>query len=430
MLNISKLTHSTIQSRAEKIKTVQRTSVRNRSMQSGASVSSFILFIKVALLGMFLSACSDPQQGAAPEAAPQMPPPPVTVAEVVQKEVSDWKEYTGRLEASDSIVVMPRTSGYVVSVGFEDGAYVKKGDLLFQIDYRTVRAEVQRLKAEVKRSEAEIELSKRDLKRSESLRKKNAVSQEQLDNSRTRLTQAIAAAESAKADLKRTKVLDAITTVKAEFDGQVSNARVKKGSSVIAGNTVLTTLVSTDKTHAYFDVDEKTYARLRALENGKRLDEMNIPVLMGLAGENGYQHKGVIDFVDNQVDITTGTIRLRAVFSNSEGKFTPGMFARIKMQIGENFQGILVDEKAIVTDLSHKYVLVLGENNILQYRPVQLGSKFDGLRVVSSGLVAGEKIVIKGQGLPTVFPGMPVSPTEAEMVPATAPVADENSSQG
>jgi multidrug efflux system membrane fusion protein len=367
-----------------------------------------------------ITACSEPgenQDAQAPQGA-MPPPPPVTVAQVIQKEVSDWKEYTGRLEASDSIVVMPRTSGYVVSVGFEDGAHVKKGDLLFQIDYRTVRAEVQRLTAEVTRSEAEIELSERDLKRAESLRKKNAISQEQLDNSRTRLTQAIAAAESAKADLRRTKVLDAITTVKAEFDGQVSNARVKVGSSVIAGNTVLTTLVSTDKTHAYFDVDEKTFARLQALGNGKRLDEMNIPVFMGLAGEANYPHQGVIDFVDNQVDIATGTIRLRAVFSNEAGKFTPGMFARVKMQIGENYQGTLVDEKAIVTDLSHKYVLVLGENNILQYRPVQLGAKFEGMRIILSGLSAGEKIVVKGQGLPNVFPGMPVAPTEAEMAPA------------
>lgn len=360
-----------------------------------------------------------------PEAAmAAMPPPPVTVAEVIQGEVSDWKEYTGRLEASDSIVVMPRTSGYIVSVGFEDGAYVKKGDLLFQVDYRTVRAEVQRLEAEVKRNVAEIELSKRDLKRAESLRKKSAISQEQLDNSRTRLTQAIAAVESAKADLKRTKVLDAITTVKAEFDGQVSNARVKKGSSVIAGSTVLTTLVSTDKTHAYFDVDEKTFARLRSLGEGKRLDEMNIPVFMGLAGETTYPHQGVIDFVDNQVDISTGTIRLRAVFSNEDGKFTPGMFARINMQIGASYPGILVDEKAVVTDLSHKYVLVLGENNILEYRPVQLGPKFKGLRAIKSGLEAGEKIVIKGQGLPNVFPGMPVSPSDADMAPAT------NNSQG
>lgn len=370
----------------------------------------------------FVTACSEQgnDQAGAPSGAMPPPPPPVTVAAAIEKEVSDWKEYTGRLEASDSIIVMPRTSGYIVSVGFEDGAHVKKGDLLFQVDYRTVRAEVQRLKAEVKRSEAEIELSERDLKRAESLRQKNAISQEQLDNSRTRLTQAIAAAESAKADLQRTKVLDAITTVKAEFDGQVSNARVKKGSSVIAGTTVLTTLVSTDKTHAYFDVDEKTFARLQASKNGKRLDEMNIPVFMGLAGEQDYPHSGVIDFVDNQVDITTGTIRLRAVFSNEDGKFTPGMFARIKMQIGEAYQGVLVDEKAIVTDLSHKYVLVLGDNNILQYRPVELGPKFEGLRIIKSGLNAGEKIVIKGQGLPNVFPGMPVAPTEADMVPAAS----------
>ena len=193
---------------------------------------------------------------------------------------------------------------------------------------------------------------------------------------------------------------------------------MKVGSSVVAGSTELTTLVSTDTVHAYFDVDEQTYSRLRTLANGTPLEDMNISVYMNLFGEQDYPHQGVIDFVDNQVDITTGTIRLRAAFDNQTGQFTPGMFARLKMQVGANYEGILIDEKAIVTDLSHKYVLVLGEDNVLQYRPVQIGSKFQGLRAIKSGLNAGEKIVIKGQGLPNVFPGMPVSPTEAEMVPA------------
>lgn len=383
-------------------------------MKPGLRIAS--LLVSILSVGL-MAGCA--QEEEAPQAAGmQMPPPAVTVAEVISQEISEWKEFTGRLEAEDSIVVRPRTNGYVVSVNVEDGAKVKKGDVLFQIDYRVIRAEVGRLKADVKRAEAEIELAERDLKRAESLRTKNAVSQEQLDNSRTRLKQAIAEAESAKSDLKRSSILDAITTVKASFDGQVSNARVKVGSSVVAGSTVLTTLVSTDRVHAYFDVDEQTFARLRALADGVALEDMGIPVFMSLFGEEGHPHQGVVDFVDNQVDITTGTIRLRAVFANKEGLFTPGMFARLKMQVGQQYQGILIDEKAIVTDLSHKYVLVLGENNILQYRPVQLGPKVQGLRAIAGGLNAGEKVVIEGQGLPTVFPGMPVAPTEAEMAPS------------
>lgn len=365
----------------------------------------FMMMCSVSLV--WLTACSEePQQG--PGAGMQMPPPAVTVAPVIKQEISEWKEFTGRLEAEKSIVVMPRTSGYVVEVGFEDGANVKKGDVLFQIDYRTIRAEVEQLEAEVKRSEAEIQLAERDLKRSESLRQKNAISQEQLDNSRTRLTQAKAEADSAKANLQRSKVLHAITTVRASFDGQVSNARVKKGSSVVAGNTVLTTLVSKDKVHAYFDVDEQTYLKLRQTANGQAIEALNIPVFMNLFGEQDYAHEGVIDFVDNQVDISTGTIRLRAVFDNQERRFTPGMFARLKMQVGNSYQGILIEEKAIGTDLSSRYVYVLGEGNVVEYRPIQLGPKVNGLRSVQAGLQGGETIIT--QGLQRIRPGIPVAP--------------------
>lgn len=373
---------------------------------------AFILFSSLSLL---LAGCTEEQ--AAPGAGMmQMPPPQVSVEAVTKQDIKEWKTYTGRLEAAQSIVVMPRTSGYVVEVGFEDGAHVKKGDLLFQVDYRTIKAEVKQLEAEVRKSAAEIELAERDLKRAESLRKKNAISQEQLDNSRTHLSKAKAALESAKANLLRSKVLEAITTVRAEFDGQVSNARVKVGSSVIAGSTVLTTLVSTDKVHAYFDVDEQTYSKLRVLAKGQSLETMNIPVFMNLFGEQGYPHEGVIDFVDNQVDISTGTIRLRAAFDNAEGLFTPGMFARLKMQVGETYEGIAIDEKAIGTDLSSRYVLVVGDNNIVGYQPVELGPRVEGLRVIRSGLNGGETIITKG--LQRARPGAPVSPVSEDQVSA------------
>ena len=243
-------------------------------MQKNIFIAIFTLVVSV-----LLSACEEAQEPTK-AAPPQMPPPPVDVAKVTSQTVSDWKEFTGRMQASKSIVVMPRTSGYVVTVGAEDGAQVKKGDLLFQIDYRTIRAEVERLKAEVKRAEAEIALTERDLKRADSLRSTNAISQEQLDNRRTQLTKAKAEADSARADLKRTQVLHAITTVKAEFDGQVSDARVEVGSSVVAGQTVLTTLVATSKMHAYFDVDEPTYLRLQA--QGFNYQKQEIKVQMSL----------------------------------------------------------------------------------------------------------------------------------------------------
>jgi len=365
-----------------------------------------------ALMALFLNACGETTEPSV--AAMTMPPASVSVAKVISHEVSEWRDFTGRLEASESIVVKPRTSGYVVSVDFQDGAKVKKGAQLFQIDFRTIKAEVEQLAADLKRAKAEIELTKRDLKRAESLRATSAISTEQLDNRRTLLTQAKAEADSAQADLKRAKVLFAITTVKAEFDGHVSNARVKVGGSVVAGTTVLTTLVSTDQMHAYFDVDEQTYMRLKVLAAGATVESMAAPVMMNLVGESGYNHYGNIDFVDNQLNISTGTIRLRAAFNNPKGDFTPGMFVRLKMRVGAAYESILVDEKAIGTDLNHKFVLVLGENNVVEYRSVELGPKVEGLRSIRSGLSLGDVIVVNG--LQRARPGAPVSPTEIDMV--------------
>ena len=365
-----------------------------------------------ALMALLLNACGEATEPSA--AAMTMPPASVSVAKVISHEVSEWRDFTGRLEASESIVVKPRTSGYVVSVDFQDGAKVKKGAQLFQIDFRTIKAEVEQLAADLKRAKAEIELTKRDLKRAESLRATSAISTEQLDNRRTLLTQAKAEADSAQADLKRAKVLFAITTVKAEFDGHVSNARVKVGGAVVAGSTVLTTLVSTDQMHAYFDVNEQTYMRLKTLAAGATVESMAAPVMMNLVGESGYNHYGNIDFVDNQLNISTGTIRLRAAFNNPKGDFTPGMFVRLKMRVGAAYESILVDEKAIGTDLNHKFVLVLGENNVVEYRSVELGPKVEGLRSIRSGLSLGDVIVVNG--LQRARPGAPVSPTEIDMV--------------
>jgi len=363
------------------------------------SASRLISLITVCF---FLLACG---QQESQQAAPQKrPPPQVDVINVTSQTVSDWKAFTGRMQASKSIVVMPRTSGYVVEVGFDDGAQVKKGDLLFQIDYRTIRADVERLKAEVKRAEAEIELTERGLKRADSLRTTNAISQEQLDNRRTQLTQARAQADSARADLKRSRVLDAITSVKAEFTGQVSDARVEVGSSVVAGQTVLTTLVATKLMHSYFDVDEPTYLRLTA--QGFDYKKQIIKVQLGLANQADFPYEGRIDFVDNQVDSATGTIRMRAVFNNAKGDLTPGLFSRLKLQIGEAYDAVLIPEKAIATDLSNKYVLVVGGNDIVEYRPVELGGRRGELRIIHSGIQAGETIIVSG--LQRAFPGAPV----------------------
>lgn len=345
----------------------------------------------------------------------QMPPPSVDVVQLKTETVNDWKEYTGRIEATKNIVVKPRTSGYVVEVGFEDGARVQKGDLLFQIDFRTIKADVERLEAEVERADAEIELSERDLKRADSLRTKNAISQEQLDNRRTELTQAMAAAESARADLKRSKVLYAITKVKAPFDGHVSHSRVKTGSSVVAGQTTLTTLVSTDQVHAYFDVDEPTFLKL--MSEGFDYINEEVKVMMGLAHHDGYPFEGRIDFVDNQIDTETGTIRMRAVYDNAAGELTPGLFARLKLQVGEAYEAIMVPEKAIATDLSSKYLLTVGDGNIVGFNPVQLGARRGDMRIVNTGVNAGDTVIVSG--LQRAFPGAPVTPNSPDSSDST-----------
>lgn len=339
-----------------------------------------------------------------------MSPAEVDVLVVASTTVSDSKEYTGRLRAAKELSVIPRTSGYIVAKGFKDGERVRKGQLLFQIDDRTIRADIERLQAELNRTEAQIELAERDLKRADSLRSTNAISQERLDNRRTELKQAKATADSVRAQLKRTQVLDELSAVKAEFSGLVSDARVEVGSSVLAGQTILTTLVATDQIQAYFDVDENTYLTLKA--QGFDYQNEIVEVAMALANESQFSHIGRIDFVDNELDPASGTIRMRAVYDNSKGDLSAGLFARVRLQVSDDYEAIVVPEKAIATDLSSKYVLVVDDNNIVNFRPITLGARRGESRVVVEGLSAGERIIVAG--LHRAFPGAPVSPKQVD----------------
>ena len=363
---------------------------------------------------ILLSACSE--EAVAPAAPMSMPPPAVSVAQVLQKEISDWEEFTGRLEAVENVELRPRVSGYIESVDFKEGALVKAGALLFTIDARPFRSEVARLKAELKSAQAQIDLAQRDVKRASSLKQTNAISQEQLDNRSTQLTKARADADSVKAALRNAKLNLSYTKVKAPISGRVSRANITEGNYVSQGDSILTTLVSTEKMYAYFDVDEPVYIHIKALSESKGLSINDKPVLMSLTNDVQYAHQGVIDFVDNQIDISTGTIRLRAVFDNKQGLFTPGMFARLKLRVNAPHDSILVDEKAIGTDLNHKFVLVLAPENKVEYRSVELGKRLGDLRAIQSGLSAGEVIIVKG--LQRARPGGVVSPSSIDMVPA------------
>ena len=341
-------------------------------------------------------------------APPEMPPAQVTASKVIHETISEWREFTGRLEAPERVELRPRVSGYIDSVKFTEGALVEKGTVLFEIDPRPLQAEVNRLKADLESAQAREKLARNDLKRAQSLRKQRAIAVEQLESRSADLEQAQANVASIRAALASARLNLSFTKVSAPITGRVSNAQVTAGNYVNAGQTVLTSLVSKDKIHAFFDADEQTFLRYKPLINSSE-DYSKIRVLMQLANEEKYIHQGQINFIDNQVNPQTGTIRIRAVFDNTKNQFTPGLFARLKVGGSLRYQAILIDDRAVATDLSNKFVLVVNQDNVLEYRAVILGPKYGGLRVVLEGLNPEDTIVTKG--LQRAFPGSTVAPT-------------------
>lgn len=380
----------------------------NKMIKAGVSLCTLTSML-------LLMACSE--ESSAPAAPMSMPAAAVSVAQVIEKEVSEWDEFTGRLEAVKNVELRPRVSGYIESVDFKEGALVKKGQLLFKIDAQPFRSEVSRLKAELTSAQAQIDLATRDLDRASSLKQTNAISQELLDNRNTQLTKARADADSVKAALRNAELNLSYTLVKAPISGRVSKANITEGNYVAQGQSILTKLVSTDKMYAYFDVDERTYRRVSALSKSKGRDINNKPVLLSLANNEQYEHLGKIDFVDNQINASSGTIRLRAVFENKENLFTPGMFIRLKMQVSPAESHILVNEKAIGTDLNHKFVLKVSADNKAEYRAVELGRRMGALRVIKSGLTSDDVVIVKG--LQRARPGADLAPEKIEMIPAS-----------
>ncbi len=323
----------------------------------------------------------------------------VNVAKVINERITEWDNFTGRLEAPEMVTLIPRVSGYIEQVAFTEGAMVEAGDVLFFIDEKPFHAQLNRLKAELVNAESQAELTRLELVRGKKLKDKNAVSQEELDNRIARNQQANAKVKSQSAALEEAQLNLSYSQVKAPISGRVSRALITKGNYVTAGESSLTSLVSTDKFHAYFDVDEQTFLRYNRL----MLEEYSInsrnkkyPVFMGLADDHDYPYEGYIDFMDNQLDRETGTIRFRAIFENIKGYFTPGLFSRLKVAGNSSFNGILIDDKAVNTDLNNKFVFVLDTDNKVQYRLVILGKKYNGLRLIKEGLLPDDKVVING----------------------------------
>src|SRR5450830_1956081 len=353
-----------------------------------------------------MSAC-----GKTPDQAAAMPPAKISVAKVLEQPVNEWDEFTGRLEAPETVQIRPRVSGQIDQVAFTEGALVKKGDLLFQIDPRPFQAEVRRLEAQLQQTKAAASRSDNEAQRGERLRQSNAISAELADSRTTAAQEARAAVAGIQAQLDLAKLNLSFTRVTAPISGRVSRAEITAGNIVTADVTPLTSVVSTDKVYAYFDADERVYLKYTQLaRQGKR--GQTTPVYLGLSNETGNPHQGVMNFVDNQVNPKTGTIRGRAVFDNADGAFTPGLYARLKLVGSGTYAAVLINDEAVGTDLGKKFVLVMDADNKTAYRAVELGPKIEGLRIVRNGLNKDDTIIVKG--LQRVRPGSPVDP---EVIP-------------
>ncbi len=379
----------------------------------------YLIPASVLAVALLLAGCNQP-----PQATTSPPPPTVTVAPVEQREVVEYDEFTGRLDAVESVEVRPRVSGYLQEVRFQSGQLVKKGDVLFLIDPRTRKATLDRAEADLMRAQAQAEVAERDATRADQLLASKTISPEESDqriwNSRqakAALLSAQAARESARLDLE-------FCEVRSPIDGRVSRALVTVGNNVSGVDgftTLMTTVVSVDPIYAYSAVDETTLLKFQHLLRDKKLaadEQGHVAVEMRLGDETDFPHKGYLESLDNRLDAASGSIALRTVYSNTDGKLMPGLYARVRIPGSALQPVLLISENAVGTDQNQKFVLTLSSSNTVEYRPVQLGAVVDGKRVVRSGLKAGEEIVING--LMRVRPGMPVTAMKEERAKQTA----------
>src|SRR5947207_3920656 len=377
--------------------------------------------VAVGILSVLLAAA-----GCKKNSAPEQAPLPVNVITVIEKEVNEWDECTGRLEAVESVEIRPRVSGYITEIHFQAGAIIKKGDLLYVIDPRPYQADFDRAAAEFERMQAQLKLAQIELDRAKDLRTKNTISASEFDQ-KAAAYQGSAAASAAAEAAKNSAALNLeFTQIKSPIDGRVSDARITLGNLVQPGagaESVLTTVVSVDPIYAKLDGDENAILKyIKLSEEGKRVSARTekIPAFIELGNETGFPHEGIVDFVDNRLDPGTGTVRARIVLKNWNPAFiTPGFFVRVRIAGATPYRAALIDDKVISSQQGLKYAFVVKPDNTVERRTLETGPIFEGKRIVKRGLKDGEKVV--STRLQLLQAGMSVTP-----VPESASGSEPN----
>lgn len=372
---------------------------KSRNRANFCKSASCLHGIAALSIGLLFAGCEKPLSQTA------LPPPVVSVVQPISREIIEWDEYIGRLEAPETVELRARVSGYLDKVHFKEGKEVKKGDLLFTIDRRPYQAEFDRADADYQRAANQAELAKNEAERAKRLIATKVIAEEDYDSKMKTYSSALAAARSAKATADLAKLNLEFTEIHAPIDGRISRALVTEGNLISSGAggtgaTLLTTIVSLDPLYLYGDADERAilkYIRLRKEGSRESARDKQIPAEMELADETGFPRKGYIDFLDNRIDPSTGTLRARAVFRNEDHSLSPGFFARIRIPGSGRYQALLIPDRAVGADQAQKFVYVVNGENKVEFRPVKVGGMSDGLRIVSAGLKSEDKIIVEGQ---------------------------------
>jgi multidrug efflux system membrane fusion protein len=351
---------------------------------------------------IILAGCSDEVA----QTPAQRPLQAIDVAEVLVKPVQNWHTYTSRIESPEEVALMPRVSGVIDYIAFKEGENVSEGDLLFQLDNRPFTAVVSSLKAQVISANAALEQAKSEAKRAERLSERKAISTEEAESRNSTLLQRKAQVVALEAQLDVALLNLEFTSIKSPINGIISSAKITKGNNVIAGQSILTSIVSDQAMYAYFDIDERTW-------NGSFSNvtaQSKQQVVMQKVGQDDFTYNGHINFIDNSINPSTGTLRVRATFENVDHQLRAGSFARIKLAANNITDQILVPSRAIGTDLKNRFVLTVGENNVLEYKLVEVGERYGKLNAITSGLAKGDIVAVNGPA--RVGPGMPITPNK------------------